>query len=204
MRPFNPTSAETLDPPHTARRAMIDSQLRPSGINDLSTLERLAAVPREDYVPPEMRAFAYTDRAVSLGDGRNIAPPLFYGALLQEAKPRQADRVLVLDGGSGYLAALVQPLAGTVEVLNIDEAAKKSGKSGDYTLLLIDGAVEEFPTHLAKRLADDARVVTGVVTNGVTRLASGRKVGKSVALVELAEMGIPRLTAFDTVKAWAF
>ena len=187
----------------TARRAMIDSQLRTSGVNEPWVLARMNAVPREDFVPAEARPVAYIDRAVPLGGSAMLAAPLFHARLLAEAKPVQSDRVLVVDGGSGYLPALIEGLAGSVTVVTPD-VAMKGGKKGDYTLLLIDGAVEQLPEGIAKRLSEDARVVTGLIDNGVTRLAIGRKSGGTIALLPLAELGIPRLSAFDKPKAWSF
>lgn len=187
----------------TARRAMIDSQLRTSGVNEPWVLARMNAIPREDFVPAEARPVAYIDRAVPLGGSAMLAAPLFHARLLAEAKPVQSDRVLVVDGGSGYLPALIEGLAGSVTVVTPDDAMK-GGKKGDYTLLLIDGAVEQLPEGIAKRLSEDARVVTGLIDNGVTRLAIGRKSGGTIALLPLAELGIPRLAAFDKPKAWSF
>lgn len=187
----------------TARRAMIDSQLRTSGVNEPWVLARMNAVPREDFVPAEARPVAYIDRAVPLGGSAMLAAPLFHARLLAEAKPVQSDRVLVVDGGSGYLPALIEGLAGSVTVVTPDDAMK-GGKKGDYTLLLIDGAVEQLPEGIAKRLSEDARVVTGLIDNGVSRLAIGRKSGGTIALLPLAELGIPRLAAFDKPKAWSF
>lgn len=186
----------------TARRAMIDSQLRTSGVNEPWVLARMAAVPREEFVPASARDVAYIDRSIPLDDGGMLAPPLFYGTLLSEAKPIPTDRVLVVDGGSGYLPALIQGLAAKVDTISAGDAASK--KKGDYTLLLVDGAAEQLPPSLANRLADNARVVTGMVDNGVTRLAIGRKAAGAIALLPLAEMGIPRIGAFDKPKAWSF
>lgn len=185
-----------------ARRAMIDSQLRTSGVNEPWVLARFASVPREDFVPPSARAVAYTDRAVPLDGQGMLAAPLVHALMLNEARPTAADRVLVIDGGSGYLPALLEGLAEAVTVASPAEALK--GKTGDFTLLLIDGAVEHVPPALVKRLADDGRVVTGAITNDVTRLALGRKAAGEVALLPLAELGIPRLPAFDKPKAWSF
>jgi protein-L-isoaspartate(D-aspartate) O-methyltransferase len=189
-----------------ARRAMIDSQLRTSGVTEPRVLARMAAVPREDFVPANARAAAYTDRAVALGGGAMLAAPLFHARMLAEARPAAADRTLVVDGGSGYLPALLEGLAGSVTVATAGDAAGAgTGESSDpFTLLLIDGAIEHVPDTLAAQLADDARVVTGWIENGVTRLAVGRKSGDGVALLPLAEMGIPRLAAFDRPRAWSF
>jgi protein-L-isoaspartate(D-aspartate) O-methyltransferase len=180
---------------------MIDSQLRTSGVNEPWVLSRMAAVPREDFVPAAAREVAYTDRAVPLDGGAMLAPPLVHARMLAEAKPTAADRVLVIDGGSGYLPALPRGLASDVVVASPADAAKAKGT---FTLLVVDGAVEAIPDTIAKKLSDDGRVVTGLVENGVTRLAIGRKAAGAIALLPLAEIGIPRLAAFDKPKVWSF
>ena len=181
---------------------MIDSQLRTSGVNEPWVLARMNAVPREEFVPTALRANAYVDRALPLeGEGR-LAAPLVHARMLAEAKPSAADRVVVVDAGSGYLAALVEGLAGSVVRASPDEAAK--GLSGEFTLLMIDGAIEQVPAALVRCLAPEGRVVTGTIEDGVTRLATGRRSGDAIALLPLAEMGIPRLSAFDRPKAWSF
>jgi protein-L-isoaspartate(D-aspartate) O-methyltransferase len=198
------TAVETSQPDFAAaRRAMIDSQLRTSGINEPWVLERMLAVPRENFVPEHARVAAYVDRALPLGDGRMLSAPLVQARLLTEARPQSSDRALVVDSGSGYLAALVEGLVGSVVTASPENAAKGAIK-GEYTLVLIDGAVEHVPPALAKRLASDGRLVTGVIENSVTRLAVGRKAGGAVALLPLAEIGIPRLSAFDKPKVWSF
>ncbi|MXO75408.1 protein-L-isoaspartate O-methyltransferase [Altererythrobacter aerius] len=181
---------------------MIDSQLRTSGVNAPWVLARMAAVPREDFVPEAARAVAYTDRAVPLGDGRALAAPLFHAQMLAEARPTAEDRVLIVDGGSGYLPALVEGLAASVTAITPQEALEQG--PGGFTLLLVDGAAETLPETLAARLAEHGRAVTGTVTGGVTRLALGQKTADGIALLALAEMGIPRLSAFDKPKAWSF
>ena len=187
-----------------ARRAMIDSQLRTSGVNADFVLRRMGAVAREDFVPESARGFAYIDRAIALGGGRHLAAPVVQGMMLQEARPTAADKALVVDGGSGYLAELLRPLVGSLEVVTAEQAAGKARKAGDFTLLMIDGAVEQLPDALVRRLADNGRVVTGVVANGVSRLAIGRKAAGHVALLPLAELGIPALPGFAAPKEWSF
>lgn len=183
---------------------MIDSQLRTSGVTAGFVLERMAAVPREDFVPETARKYAYVDRAIPLGNGRYLAAPLVQGRMLEEAAPTLADKALLVDGGSGYLAELLRPLVGTLEVVLPDAAQAKARKHGEFTLLIVDGAIEQLPAALAARLAENARVVTGLISRGVTRLAAGRKTGGDVPLVPLAEMGIPALPEFAAPKGWSF
>tara|TARA_B100001057_G_scaffold289822_1_gene289848 strand:+ start:941 stop:1537 length:597 start_codon:yes stop_codon:yes gene_type:complete len=186
-----------------ARKAMLDSQLRTSGVNDDFVLERMGTVAREDFVPQAAKATAYMDRAIRLESGGFLPAPLFHGAMLAEARPTMDDSVLVIDGGSGYLPALVEPLVAKLDTVTPDKAAN-GAKRGAYTLVLVDGAIEHVPAALAKLVADGGRIVTGMVERGVTRLATGRKSGKALALLPLAEMGIPRLGAFDRPQSWSF
>jgi protein-L-isoaspartate(D-aspartate) O-methyltransferase len=182
---------------------MIDSQLRTSGINEEYVLARMLAVPREDFLPADKASFAYIDRAVSLGGEGHLAAPLFYGKLLLEAAPTPDDRVLVVSGGSGYLAALIGPLVTSVTEITPAEALTVSG-TGSYSLIVIDGAIEQMPDALAGQLADSGRIVTGLVLRQVTRLASGRKIGGTVTLQPIEDLGIPVLPAFAAPRRWTF
>ena len=185
-----------------ARRAMIDSQLRTSGVNEPWVLAAMARVPREDFVPEQARAAAYVDRAVPLGEGRFLAAPLFHGKMLAEARPTPQDKVLLVGDGNGYLAALLGPLVGSLDAVEPAQAATRKGK-GAYSLVVVDGAIEELAA-LVSQLAEDGRIVTGLVQRGVTRLAVGRKAAGEVALLPLAELGIPVLPEFATPKRWSF
>lgn len=188
----------------TARKFMIDSQLRTSGVNEEFVLARMNAVAREDFVPEAAKPVAYMDRAVPLGEGRFLPAPLFHGKILAEARPTNQDSVLVVENGSSYLAELARPLVASLDQVDADKAAGAKGKRKTYSLILIDGAIEQLPAGLAKQLEEGGRIVTGLVLRGVTRLASGRKVAGLVALQPLAEVGIPVLHAFDKPKEWSF
>ena len=200
------TAANTGDAADTAaaRRAMIDSQLRVSGINHERVLAAMNKVAREDHVPAAARGHAYIDRAIPLGNGQALPAPLVHGMMLSEALPAAGERVLVVSSGSPYLAALVEAMGALVD--SIDVAGVGAIKRGQqpYDLLLIDGAIEHLPAGLAAAVAEGGRVVTGLVLRGVTRLASGRKLGGEVQLLPLAEVGIPVLGQFARAKSWSF
>ncbi len=185
-----------------ARRAMIDSQLRTSGVNEPLVLAAMMRVPREDFVPEAWRAAAYIDRAVPLEGGRHLAAPLVHGRMLAEAAPSPRDKALLVGDGQGYLAALLRPLVGTLDAIEPGAAAQAG--EGDYTLIVVDGAIGHMPEALAGRLGVEGRIVTGLVERGVTRLATGRKAGGSVALLPLAELGIPVLPELAAPKRWSF
>ncbi len=186
-----------------ARRAMVDSQLRVSGVNEEWVLSVMGTTAREQFVPAAARGHAYIDRAIPLGDGHALPAPLVQGRMLAEAAPTAQDDVLIVSCGSDYLAELIRPLARSVTVVSAADAAA-GAVSGEYSLLLVDGAAEQLPAALTDTLVDAGRVVTGLVERGVTRLAAGRKLAGSVALLPLAEIGIPVLAEFAAPKRWSF
>jgi protein-L-isoaspartate(D-aspartate) O-methyltransferase len=186
-----------------ARRAMIDSQLRTSGVNEPWVLSAMASVPREDFVPAAMRDAAYIDRAIPLGDGSQLASPLVHGRMLAEARPSHDDKALLVGDGNGYLAALLRPLVGSLDALCADAVQSKRGK-GAYSLIVVDGAVEEMPRSFASLLAEGGRLVTGLLESGVTRLAIGTRVGGEIALLPVADIGIPVIAEFRAPKRWNF
>lgn len=183
-----------------ARRAMIDSQLRVSGVNDPAILSAFATVAREDFVPAERRAVAYADRAVPLGDGAVLAPALTHGQMLTAAGVTQDDAVLVV-ARNGYLPALVGKLAGQVTTAAPD-ADWTAG--APFSLVLIDGAIEAVPAGLAPALADHGRVVTGMVDRGVTRLEIGRKALGELSFTALGEADFAALPEFAAKTSWSF
>lgn len=189
---------------NAARSAMIDSQLRVSGVNDPRVLAAMASVAREHFVPAASRGHAYIDRAIPLGDGHALPAPLVQGLMLSEAMPGAGDHVLVVSCGSGYLAALVEAMGASVELVSAADGAVGKGTKRLCDLLIIEGAVEHLPAGLVARLTEGGRVVAGLVTRGVTRLASGRRIDGTVTLSPLSEVGIPVLHEFAAPKQWSF
>ena len=187
-----------------ARRAMIDSQLRTSGVNEPWVLAAMASVAREDFVPAEARDAAYIDRAIPLGGGRFLAAPLVHARMLAEAAPVPGDKVLLVGDGSGYLAALLRPLVGALVAVSPADAAQAKPRRADFSLIVIDGAIEQLARSIVDQLADGGRLVTGLVERGVTRLAVGRKAGGEVGLLPLAEIGMPVLAELAAPKLWKF
>ena len=187
-----------------ARRAMIDSQLRTSGVNEEYVLARLMAVPREDFLPEDKKSLAYIDRSILLGADETLASPLFYGKLLQEATPHRDDRVLIVEGGTAYLKELVSPLVAEVQTVSAGDAAIGKLPGSTFSLILVDGAIEQLPENVSAALDEGGRIISGLFLRNVSRLASGRKVAGSVSLQPIEDLGIPVLKAFDRPKAWTF
>lgn len=183
-----------------ARRAMIDSQLRPQGVSDPAVLAAMAAVPREEFVPEALRPIAYSDRPLDLGEGKAMMPPSALASLVAALEPRPGERALVVGSGNAYAARVLEAIGLDVDLAEAaDSAAKVS-----YDLILVDGAVGEVPAGIVAALAPNGRLATGVDDNGVTRLAIGRVSGGVLGLRRYADSEVPVLPGFSRPRAFKF
>jgi protein-L-isoaspartate(D-aspartate) O-methyltransferase len=93
------------------RREMVESQLRRRGIVDERTLAAMGSIPRERFVPHDLRHLAYTDRALPIAEGQTISQPYIVGLMTQTLQLDGHETVLEIGTGSGYQAAVLSQLA---------------------------------------------------------------------------------------------
>ena len=96
---------------------MVEWQLRRRGIEDERVLAAMGRVPRELFVPPELRAAAYEDAALPIGEGQTISQPYMVALICEQLALRGIERVLDVGTGSGYQAAVLAELAGEVHTI---------------------------------------------------------------------------------------
>lgn len=204
-----------------ARRAMVESQLRPQGVVDPLVVAAMGGVERERFLPDEVRPLAYADRAVAIGGGRFLPAPTVLGQLLTQMRAEPGQRALVVGAGTGYSAAVLAEmgldvvalecspqLAAHARELGIDvvegklEAGHKAGAPYDH--ILIDGAVEIIPDAIVGQLADGGRLGTALIDRGVARLIVGRKAGGAFGYLSIGDAGSPALPGFSRPKAFTF
>jgi len=115
-----------------ARRQMIDQQVRAWAVLDPRVLETLAAVPREHFVPDDYRAVAFADAPIPIGHGQWMLPPALEGRILQALAPVRGERVLELGTGTGFFAACLAYLTGSVDSIEIHaELAARAARAID-------------------------------------------------------------------------
>ena len=96
------------------RHRMVDTQLIGRGIRDQAVLTAMRTVPREAFVPAELRAWAYEDMPLPIGDRQTISQPYIVAWMTAALQLAPDDRVLEIGTGSGYAAAVLSCLAQTV------------------------------------------------------------------------------------------
>lgn len=185
------------------RRAMVDSQLRTSGINDAWVVAAMGSVPREDYVPAAHRTTAYMDRSILLDDGSVLNPAVSTAMLLQAADVRSDDVVLLVAKANGYVADVLKWRVQAIVAVGADDL-NQAQAGGPFSLIIVDGAAEELPSDLLGLAAEGARIVTGVIEGAVTRLAKGYVHKGKVALKSFADSEIAAIPAFSRKPEFVF
>ncbi|HUL49663.1 MAG TPA: protein-L-isoaspartate(D-aspartate) O-methyltransferase [Gemmatimonadales bacterium] len=96
------------------RRRMIARQLVHRGIRNRRVLAAMARIPREWFVSPALRAEAYADAPLPIGNGQTISQPFVVALMTDMLAPHRHDRVLEVGAGSGYQTAVLALLCGRV------------------------------------------------------------------------------------------
>src|SRR5919199_6432712 len=106
---MTPRRSATTSTDEFARRRerMVDRQLRRRGITDECVLRAMAEIPRERFLPEEVRDDAYRDGAVPIGEGQTMSQPWIVACMTELIEPTGEQRVLEVGTGSGYGAAVL-------------------------------------------------------------------------------------------------
>lgn len=122
-RALPPTSNSAAD----ARERMVEHQLRRRGSFDERVLEAMSRVPRERFVPEDLRHIAYEDGALPIGSGQTISQPFMVATICQLLALAGDERVLDVGTGSGYQAAVLAELAAQVVTIErVPELAERA------------------------------------------------------------------------------
>ena len=186
---------------------MVDSQVRPDRIVDPRLIRAMRTLPRERFVPPGRASMAYIDEDVRLPNGRALMEPRVLAHLVQSARVRAGERVLVVGAGTGYGAAVLASLGAVVTALEDDETLLAiaravlpdvapsvtiqigpltAGLPGPWDVIMIEGAVNEIPSAIGQTLNHQGGRL-------VTVLAQSGGMGKGV-LAEPINPGAPDVT----------
>ena len=150
-----------------ARTNMVEQQIRTWEVLDQDVLDLLYLVPREQFVPAEYRALAFSDLEIPIEAGKTAGErmwqPKLEARVLQELNLRKTDRVLEVGTGSGYFTALLAHRSAQVHSVEINPALAEFGRGNlerhgsDNVALEVGDAARGWPQHAPY----DAIVLTG-------------------------------------------
>lgn len=171
------------EPYRVERERMVEKQLKKRGIHNSQLLEAFRKVPRHQFVPRNLRAEAYTDGPLPIGEGQTISQPYMTAIMTQSAEVVPGDRVLEIGTGSGYQSAILAELGTEVytieRVPELFEQAREACRQLDYDkiharlangtlgweeeapfdVILVTAGAPEIPGPLLEQLAIGGRLV---------------------------------------------
>ena len=214
--------------PVVRRRTMVEGQIRPNRVTDDRIADALLQVPRERFVPRNLRGVAYMDEEVPIGSGRYLLEPRVLARMLQDAAIVATDAVLDVGCATGYSTAVLARLAAAVVAveqdealadraeallteLEIDNAAVVRGPLADgyaaqapYDVIFVGGATQRPLPMLHEQLAEGGRLLlierAGRVGQAVIYRRSGDAVGRRV----LFDAQVPVLPGFEAHAGFVF
>lgn len=211
-----------------ARIKMVENQIRTTDVTSHSVLRAFLDVPREDFVPEKAKPLAYLDADIELSPGRYLMEASPLAKQLQAAEITKNDHVLDVGTGSGYVAALLSLLAGSVTALESDPALAEQatanlkaldcqnatvvtgeltkGHTADapYDVIFINGAVEEVPAALLDQLAEGGRLVAVVGYGNAAQAKILLKEHGSISESSRFNLSVRPLPGFARVKEFVF
>jgi protein-L-isoaspartate(D-aspartate) O-methyltransferase len=175
---------------------MVERQLRRRGISDERVLAAMAEVPREHFVPEQVRESAYNDSALPIGHEQTISQPWVVAAICEALALNGDELVLEIGTGSGYSAAVLAKLArrvisiervpelgetarGRLEELGIDnveviigDGSRGYPEDSPYDAIAVHAATPEAPHSLLAELGIDGRLVVPIATGSADLLVA--------------------------------
>ena len=186
-----------------ARFNMVEQQIRTWEVLDPIVLDLLFRIRREEYVPQQYRSLAFADMEIPLGFGEFMLAPKLEARLVQEAELSNADRVLEVGTGSGYMTALMASLANHVYSVDIvpeftelahrrltehgitnvtietGDAARGWASRAPYDAIVLTGSMPHLPAEFERSLTLGGRLIAIVGDAPVMTAQCIKRVGES-------------------------
>lgn len=169
-----------------ARHDMVRTQLAARDIADSLVLQVMTEIPRHEFVPPPLRAMAYRDHPLPIGEDQTISQPYIVAFMTQALELEAGDRVLEIGTGSGYQAAVLARLVAEVysieiipslgdsarellQRLGFDNIAVRIGdgyagwpSKAPFNAIMVTAAPNHVPPALVEQLAEGGHLVLPV------------------------------------------
>jgi len=209
------------------RVMMVDTQVRPSDVTKFPIIDAMLSVPREVYVPADLREAAYVGENLPLGARRVLLEARTLAKLLDAIDLGPGEIVLDLGCGLGYSAAVIARLAGTVVAVEEDERlsadaqrllseegvdnayvvrgplASGAAKHAPYDAIMIEGGVEVVPDALIEQLRDGGRIGAIFIDGALGTAKIGHKSGGHMTWRPAFNAAAPVLDGFRMARTFA-
>ncbi|PCI43285.1 MAG: protein-L-isoaspartate(D-aspartate) O-methyltransferase [Proteobacteria bacterium] len=192
-----------------ARRNMVEYQIRCCKVLEPELLDMLDSMPREDYVPQDVRSLAYMEGHVPIACNQEMFSPLQEASIMQQLNLQGHERILEIGTGTGYLTTLLAMHSAEVtscelhaelsefarknlsdhgvenatviriNAMDPDEVKKHAYIATDYDVIVIGASLSAIPEHLTALLAENAQMIAFIGKNPIVTLTHKQKTATS-------------------------
>jgi protein-L-isoaspartate(D-aspartate) O-methyltransferase len=135
------------------RSEMVEKAIFARGVRSELVLNAMRSAPREVFLPEKLREFAYEDAPLPIEGGQTISQPYIVAFMTEALALEGGGKVLEIEAGSGYAAAILSKIAGevyTVERIGqlAEKAASKLADLGYHNVRVLHGdGTKGWPEH---------------------------------------------------------
>lgn len=206
---------------------MVDTQVRPSDVTKFPIIDAMLSVPRQAFVPDNLREAAYVGENLHIGGGRVMLEPRTLAKMLEVLDVQPSHVALDIACGLGYSTAVLAQLCDFVVAVEddelraeeaqsilsergIDNAAVMAGdltagseKSGPYDIIMVQGAVEEMPEAVIDQLREGGRIACLFAEGSLGVVRVGHKIDGRVNWRFAFNANAPILDGFKKYAVFA-
>lgn len=217
-----------------ARRNMVEYQIRCCKVLEPELLDMLDTMPREDYVPQDVRSLAYMEGHVPIACNQEMFSPLQEASIMQQLNLQGHERILEIGTGTGYLTTLLAMHSAEVtscelhaelteiarknlsdhgienatviriNAMDADEVNDHAYIATDYDVIVIGASLSSIPEHLTALLGENAQMIAFIGKNPVVTLIHKQKTATSNIETSMCETLLQNMEAIPQKREFIF
>jgi protein-L-isoaspartate(D-aspartate) O-methyltransferase len=148
---------------HSGEKESLIAHLKAEGYLKTKLVESaFRKIPRENFLPKDLKPHAYSDHPLPIGSGQTISAPHMVAIMTELLETKKTDKVLEIGAGSGYQAGILSPLVRKIYTVEFyPELASQAKKNLSRTKIT---NVEVIPRDGSKGLPEHAPYDKIIVT----------------------------------------
>ena len=217
-----------------ARRNMVEYQIRCCKVLDPAILDLIESMPRENFVPDNVKSLAYMEGHVPLPCNQEMLTPLQEASILQSLMLDGSERVLEIGTGTGFLTAMLSMLAAEVvsceihgelaetarqnlsdhgvtnatvvevNAMNADAMAAVPELGEPFDVIIIGAAIKVIPPHIEAMLGEEGHLMAFVGQNPVLSLIHKRRINHTWQEISVCETLLQDMEGIEEKRRFVF
>ena len=207
---------------------MVEGQIKPLGNISDQVLNAFISMPRDLFVPAELKNLSYLEKNIDLANDRFLLKASLIAKIISIADFNSNDTVLIIGSSTGYSSAILSNIAETVISIEEDEGLVNFSESvvlnkeidnvvflkkelnkgcpehGPFNKILIEGSIESVPDHLFQQLDENGKMIAMIVNGDLSEVREFNKVGDNIGSKFLFSCEAPKLNAFNKTDSFNF